>query len=233
LGRQGRSDTIYRAVAHRDKEYPLNQDANLRYRTKAELIYEHLRSEILAGRPAPGSRLVVDQIAEHLGVSKVPVREAITRLTGEGWLEVRPHAGPVLPVITPAEIRETALIRGALESTAIRAAAEHHDASTHAALVGLIDRMDRAVEEFPRLNLELHSAVIAPAPYPRMKSMAVSLMERALRYQIVHRVPGYLDQAQIEHRQIVEALTAGDTERAGELTKQHILTAAERLAASI
>ena len=215
------------------EEPPLSRDSNLRYRTKAELIYEHLRSEILAGRPAPGSRLVVDQIAERLGVSKVPVREAITRLTGEGWLEVRPHVGPVLPLITPAEIRETALIRGALESTAVQAAAQHHDAASHAALTDLLNRMDSAVEDFPRLNLELHSAVIAPAPYPRVKSMTVSLMERALHYQIVHRVPGYLDQAQAEHRQIVEALAAGDADRAGEITRQHILTAAERLAASM
>ena len=175
----------------------------------------------------------MDQIAERLGVSKVPVREAITRLTGEGWLEVRPHSGPVLPVITAAEVRETALIRSALESTAIQAAAQHHDASSHAALAELLDRMDGAVEDFPRLNLELHTAVIAPARYPRMKHMAVSLMERALHYQIVHRVPGYLDQAQIEHREIVEALTGGDVERAGDLTKTHVLTAAERLASAM
>lgn len=197
------------------------------------MIYEHLRGEILAGRPAPGSRLVVDQIAERLGVSKVPVREAITRLTGEGWLEVRPHAGPVLPLITPAEIRETALIRGALESTAVRAAAAHHDEASLRALVDLLDRMDDAVEDFPRLNLDLHAAVIAPAPHPRMKSMTVSLMERALHYQTVHRVPGYLNQAQAEHRQIVEALAAGDTDRAADITEEHILTAAERLAASM
>jgi DNA-binding GntR family transcriptional regulator len=194
------------------------------------LIYEHLRGEILAGRPAPGSRLVVDQIAERLGVSKVPVREAITRLTGEGWLETRPHAGPVLPLITPDEIRETALIRSALESSAVRAAAPRHDETSLAALADLVHRMDDAVEDFPRRNLELHTAVIAPAPYPRLKNMTVSLMERALHYQTVHRLPGYLDQAQAEHREIVEALVAHDTERAGDVISRHIRTAAERLA---
>lgn len=195
------------------------------------MIYEHLRGEILAGRPAPGSRLVVDQIAERLGVSKVPVREAITRLTGEGWLEARPHAGPVLPLITPDEIRETALIRSALESSAVRAAVPRHDDTSLTALADLVNRMDDAVEDFPRRNLELHTAVIAPAPHPRLKSMTVSLMERALHYQTVHRLPGYLDQAQTEHREIVEALTERDTEQASNLIKGHILTAAERLAA--
>lgn len=194
------------------------------------MIYEHLRGEILAGRPAPGSRLVVDQIAERLGVSKVPVREAITRLTGEGWLEARPHAGPVLPLITPDEIRETALIRSALESSAVRAAVPRHDDTSLTALADLVNRMDDAVEDFPRRNLELHTAVIAPAPYPRLKNMTVALMERALHYQTVHRLPGYLDQAQAEHRAIVEALVARETEHASDLIQRHICTAAERLA---
>ena len=174
---------------------------------------------------------MVDQIAERLGVSKVPVREAITRLTGEGWLESRPHAGPVLPLITPDEIRETALIRSALETGAVPAALRHHDATSLAALSDLLHQMDDAVEDFPRRNLELHTAVIAPAPHPRLKSMTVSLMERALHHQTVHRLPGYLDQAQAEHREIVDALTQRDPERASDLIKGHIMTAAERLAA--
>jgi len=208
----------------------LSTDRNLGYRTKADLIYEHLRAEILAGRPAPGSRLVVDQIAAQLGVSKVPVREAVTRLAGEGWLEVQAHVGPLVPLVTPDEIRETALIRSALESRAITSATARHDSTTHAGLTDLLEVMDGAVDEFPRLNLQLHSAVIAPAPYPRLKNMAVSLMERALHYQVVHRVPGYLDQAQREHREIVAAVIAGDAATAGSLTEEHILTAAERLA---
>ncbi|TDE11867.1 GntR family transcriptional regulator [Jiangella asiatica] len=207
----------------------------LPYRTKTELVYEHLRERILAGQPAPGERLVLDQVAADLGISKVPVREAVTRLLGEGWLENRPHAGPVVPVLSPAEVVETAVIRAALETAAIEAAIPRHDERSVAAMREILTEMEIADEEaeFPRLNVRLHTAVIEPCGLPRLLEMTVSLMHRTFRYQTIHRVGGYRQLAHSEHVAIVDAVTARDVERATALTRRHIVEAAERLATAL
>ena len=94
----------------------------LGFKSKTDLVTDLLREELQAGKPGPGERLVVSQVAARLGVSKVPVREAVTRLTGEGLLLYKPNIGPVVPAFTAEEVYETALMRVALESVASQSA---------------------------------------------------------------------------------------------------------------
>src|SRR5690349_24737337 len=116
----------------------------LGFKSKTDLVTELLRQELQAGKPGPGQRLVVSQVAARLGVSKVPVREAVTRLIGEGLLLHRPNIGPVVPAFTTDEVHETALMRVALESVASQSALPRHDSETLARIEALLHAMDAA-----------------------------------------------------------------------------------------
>ncbi len=201
----------------------------LGFRSKADLVTDHLREQLEAGRPGPGQRLIVSRVASRLGVSKVPVREAVTRLVGEGLLELRPNVGPVVPAFTIDEVYETALMRVAIESLALESALPRHDRSSTDALATLLDRMDGTDVDFPELNVVFHAGVIAPTPYREMRLTAERLLSRARRYAIVHSVPGYRAEAQSEHRAILEAVLAKDLHKLDDLNKAHIMSAATQL----
>lgn len=199
------------------------------YRSKADLVTEYLRGELQAGRPGPGERLVLARVAAQLGVSKIPVREAVTRLVGEGLLETRTNVGPVVPRFTAHEVLETALMRVAVEGAAIDSALPRHDDQTTERLRDVLGQMATATDDFPRLNVEFHLAVIAPSPYQEMYRTAQSLLERAQRFAVVQLVPGYRDEAHHEHEQMLELVLARDLQALQQLHRDHVLAAARRL----
>jgi DNA-binding GntR family transcriptional regulator len=205
----------------------------LNYRTKTDLVTAHLRRAIQTGRYRPGERLVVDRVATELGVSKVPVREAVTRLTGEGLLESRPNIGPAVPAFTPADVRETALLRVAVERTALELAIPLHDRDSLDRARAHLERMTDTGADFPELNVRFHAALIAPVPYPYMRQTVEGLLRRAQRFATVHRVPGYQADAHEEHLAIFDAVAVGDATTAVALNEEHVRGAADQLVARL
>ncbi len=203
--------------------------ALLAFRSKSDLVTEYLRAELQAGRPSPGERLVVAQVAAALGVSKIPVREAVTRLVGEGLLVQRPNVGPVVPAFTAHEVIETALLRVAVENVAIDSAVPLHTGATLAQIGDLLTRMESPEVDFPALNVRFHLSIVATSPYREVVRTAHSLLERAQRYAIVHNVPGYRAEADCEHRQLLEALQQRDTALLKTLNEQHVMQAAHQM----
>lgn len=201
------------------------------YRSKTDLATEYLRRELQAGRPAAGERLVVSRVAETLGVSKVPVREAVTRLIGEGLLVLRPNVGPVVPDFTSHEVIETALMRVAIEGVAIDSAVPLHTTETLSELEALLAAMQAADADFPALNVRFHLEVIAPSPYQEMVRTARSLLERAQRFATVDVVPSYRAEAAAEHAEMFELLRDRDTGQLKALNERHVMGAARKLTA--
>ncbi|UPK74562.1 GntR family transcriptional regulator [Nocardioidaceae bacterium SCSIO 66511] len=199
------------------------------YRSKADLVTEHLRTELQAGRPGPGERIVVDRVAFQLGVSKVPVREAVTRLTGEGLLVHVPNVGPVVPEFSAHEIRETAIMRVAIESAALPTALPRHTDETIATLENLLTEMSGSDVDYPALNVKLHAEILDPTPYRELHRTAHTLLARAQRYAIVHAVPGYRTHANEEHAQLVALVKKRDLDELQRLNHHHITTAADQL----
>ncbi len=196
------------------------------YRTKTDLVYQALRKRLLLGQYLPGARIVVDQLALELGTSKVPVREAVVRLTGEGWLQMQPHVGATVPLLHPDEILETSLIRGALESVAVRLAVEHLTADALDRLRALVGAMDAAIAsespDYPDLNVRFHAATIECCPYSNMRAIVESVLEKTSRLRTVRFLPEYGPQSQNEHRRLLDALERRDGAAAESIARQHI-----------
>ena len=210
----------------------VDEDADhihLPYRSKTDLVTDYLRGEIQAGRPGAGQRLVVSQVAHRLGVSKVPVREAVTRLIGEGLLTLRPNVGPVVPEFTAHEVIETALLRVAVDRLALETALTRHTAASLHAIEAILDEMAGAHERFPELNVKFHIAMIDPSPYREVVRTASALLERAQRYRVTQVVPGYQPDAHEEHKELFAHLQERDLDALRELDERHIMNAAHRL----
>lgn len=196
------------------------------YSTKTDLVYAALKRSIMSGEYAPGSRIVVDRVAAEYEVSKVPVREAVLRLAGEGWLELNAHIGATVPELSPDEAVETSLVRAALEGVATRIACKRLGADDFSRLHGLLDRMEDAAAtdsaEYPELNRQFHSAIVAACPYPLLRDLVAEMTQKTLRLRAVTRLPHYMPESQQEHRALLEALEGRDAGRAEELTRQHV-----------
>src|ERR1700745_3029365 len=109
-------------------------------------VYDFLREEILSERLAPGAELQEVALAEELGVSRGPLREAIGRLAAEGLVTVRPRRGAVVRSLSKDEFLELYQVREALEVMAVRLAVPKLEADDFAQLDELIDRMSAHAE---------------------------------------------------------------------------------------
>ncbi len=195
------------------------------HKTKTDLVYETLREAIVAGHYRPGSRIVADQLAQELGISKVPVREAIVRLVGEGWLQIKAHSGATVPELSPDEILETSMLRAATEGLATRLAGDHVTPAGLKQLHAHLDRMEQAARDpqrYPRLNYDFHLLAFESCPYPSLKAMAASLLAKTYRLAPVRVHPEYLPESQQQHRELVEALSHRRGEQAEQIVRHHV-----------
>ena len=200
-----------------------------RYRTKQEYVYRSLRRAIMRCELAPGERLVIDELARTLEVSAIPIREALQLLQSEGLVVIEPHVGATVAPISEASIDESFTIMEGLEAVAVRAAISRLGTDAADLLRDLVERMDAAVacndyERWAELNGELHRGISAIAGMPLLREMTervLSRWERLRRYffkgVLVHRVV----QAQREHRLLLEAMLARETDRAEEIVRHH------------
>ncbi len=190
----------------------------------ADKAYQQLRDAILDGDIAPNRRLVEEELAAQLEVSRTPVREALLRLAQEGlvarergWL-VRDHS--------PAETLKVVEARAAVESAAARLAASQiteADLEQLAQLADAIDRPGTSTRELNRLNRQFHGLITAACGNPL-------LVQFAQRTNISHWslsaswLMSAKDTAEVnaEHRQMIEALRARDEAAIEALVRQHI-----------
>lgn len=203
--------------------------------TKQGYVYSSLREDILRCVLAPGQRLVIEEVAGRLGVSPIPVREALRLLQSEGLIETVPHVGAVVTPITPVSVVETFAVLEGLELVSTRLAAQRLAAHDHAALVARLDDMDAALKAgdiaaWGDANTAFHGAIVRLTGLPLLVEMtgrALGRWDRIRRFfaadVLAHRVP----QSQAEHREIVAAMAAGDTAALETLVKRHNQSATE------
>jgi DNA-binding GntR family transcriptional regulator len=194
-----------------------------RRRNLAEDVAAHIRDAILAGRLKPGQRVDQDAIAEELGVSRLPVREALIALDQEGLVQTIPRKGTYVSRVDRDDIVDHYQIFGQVAGLAAARAVARLDAAGLERLVALHDAMSRAgtLQEQQRLNHEFHRTINTAAGSQRMSAM-LQLLSRSLPMPYADFPPEWLDEANRQHRDILEAFRRRDTLAAQRSMEQHI-----------
>jgi DNA-binding GntR family transcriptional regulator len=197
------------------------------YRTKAELVHATLRSAIMRCELGPGTRLIIDDISESLGVSHIPVREALNQLQSEGLVTVIPHSGATVAPVSPGDVVEIFSIMEGLEIVATRVAAERASDEQLDHLAAMLPKLDAAMEQqepetWAELNIEFHREIAAITGMPMLTEMMNRILDRWDRVRRYVRVlPHRMPEAQQQHREIVKALQRHDVATAQALATLH------------
>jgi DNA-binding GntR family transcriptional regulator len=199
------------------------------HRPLRDLVCDELRKRIIDGRMVPGERLVEKSLAEELGVSRNPVREAIRTLEWEGFVAVLPRRGAVVASLSESEAEEIQEVRAALQAEATALAARKRSESAVEELFVVLKRGEALIQfadganaaELIELNAEFHETVLAMADNPYLADVI-----RPLRGRIAWMFSRSDDQRRAaswrEHRAMAEAIAAGDESLAARLAEQHI-----------
>jgi DNA-binding GntR family transcriptional regulator len=190
-------------------------------------VLAELRRAIISGDLRPGEQVLQDALAERFGVSRVPLREALKILEGEGQVIYRPHRGYFVAELDIDDLREVYRIRDLLESDAVRVAVPQITGDEIAELAEALALVEHASDSgdlstMTEANRTFHFGLIEAARMPRLSRLVRVLWDatdvyRSLYYSDVsHR-----DAVHDEHRAVLEAVRLGDAERAVTLLRNH------------
>ena len=191
-------------------------------------VYLVLKNAILSLSYRPGENMRKGEICDALGVSRSPVSEAITKLAGEGLVEVVPQAGTFVSRFSMAEIREGAFLREALELAAIELVA---NSITQPQLVILRRNLrvqqsmvdDGDIAGFYQFDQEMHDLILSFTGYSRLNQFAdASWVQVDRARQLNLPSPGRLQETLDEHRKIMAAIEAGDPNLARHAMRHHL-----------
>lgn len=199
-------------------------------------VRERLRLAITQREIPEGTRLNQVQVANQLGVSRMPVRAAVSDLVAEGILEPIASGGVAVRTLTERDVRDVYEVRMALESQAVRHVAERRPSQALARIEQVLTGHGPHVADYDAAQLiaadrEFHNALLDATEneYFRRAILPLwSIVERAI-FDMV-RIPGMVARAWSEHEQIAKAVLAGNPERAERALRLHLGNAAEQLA---
>ena len=196
------------------------------------LVVEALRERILGGTMAPGERLVEGRLSQELGVSRMPVREALRQLAAEGLVTIEPRRGASVTSINPDQVRELVEVRATLEGLNAKLAARRHDPEKIAELERILREgtelaaSDGDLATMMRLNQRFHDALGNIAANSVLRDIMRSLRDRtAVLFAPLNRERGR--QNWDEHAAILRAVIKGDAELAALLAARHVYSAAQ------
>ena len=203
----------------------LDTDSN---RPLREVVFLRLRRAILQGELEPGERLMEIRLADQLGVSRTPVRDAIHKLVDEGLVSMVPRCGAVVARITDKDMRDVLEVRTTLEELAVSLCTERITPEG-------IERLKKANEDFKetvssgelikiaQADVAFHDIIYAITENKRLLQIINELREQIYRYRLEY-VKNDSARLQLikEHELIIRYIGEGDTEKAKVAIRQHI-----------
>lgn len=195
--------------------------------TAQEAVLAELRRAIVEGDLPPGTQVVQETLAERLGVSRVPIREALKILEGEGQVSYSPHRGYFVTELDLAELLEVYRIRQLLENEAVRTAVPRLAEEDLARMAEAITDMGRASDAedlvaMTAANRRFHFALLEPAGMPRLIRLVRQLWDATDSYRSLYfTVPSNRDTVDREHREILAAAEDRDAQRLVALLDTH------------
>lgn len=203
----------------------------------ADEVLDRLREEIVRGRFRPGYRLSESMLASAFGVSRGPVREALSQLQQEGLVKVERHRGARVNRISAEDVGELYELRIDLErfavKRAVRLVTDGELARMEEVVSAYADAVERdAVQEAVDLDMEFHGLIYKAARHTRLYSCWTNLLRSQIHAFVLSNSladSSYMAPCVSEHSKIRGALEARDRERAAELVDDHLRGAYERL----
>jgi len=198
------------------------------YKPLRDVVFDYMKDAIITGKLKPGERLMEVQLAEKLGVSRTPVREAIRKLELEGLVVMVPRKGAYVADLDAKDLLNVLEVRSSLEGLAASLAAERITEEE-------IDKLKRIVEEFQKkieegdneglikLDKEFHDLIFAASRNDKLIQVMNNLQEHVHRFRV-----RYINEEKKakkiyqEHKKITEAIEARDTDAARRWAEKHI-----------
>jgi DNA-binding GntR family transcriptional regulator len=197
--------------------------------------YLRLREAIVRGELAPNQRLVEADMSNAFRMPRAAVRTALVRLEHEGLVEREPHRGARVRLVSEQEAVEIRQARASLEGLAAREAAMRITKATAAEVRAVLARQRAALGGQDLLgasdvNAELHAKIVDLSGHTTAQRLIRSLNSQMVRFQFrTILIPGRPTQSLEEHAAIVEAVTAGEAEKAERAMRRHLTNVAKAL----
>jgi len=205
----------------------LGGDSEIRARTKADMVRELVETAIMSGRLKAGERVIVDEIARETGVSKIPVREALTNLASAGLLEQNPNLGFRVTPLSLTEMEGVYRLRAEVEGLAAELAAPGITQSTLERLRVINRRMSdrvaaRRTEGLSEENRKFHLIIAEATGFQVIAEVTDELLRKVHRYRsvVVRSTDSWADTV-TEHENIIDALVTGDPDLARAVARRH------------
>jgi len=205
------------------------------YTPLRDLVFEAIREAIVDGTLKPGERLMEASLAEELGVSRTPVREAIRKLELANFVVMIPRRGAYVADISLKDVADVFEIRGALEALAAELAAERASEDEIERLERLLVEIGKAIEArnvelVVDLDTQFHDVLFSASRNERLGQILSLLREHIQRFRtLTLSNPARMRVALDEHRGLVEALASRDGQLARRLAAEHIESAENSL----
>jgi GntR family transcriptional regulator, rspAB operon transcriptional repressor len=191
-----------------------------------ESISRDLTEQILAGRLAPGRRISQLSIAQHYGVSRLPVREALRALSSEGLVVIEPARGARVAALDSNDLREVCLMRERLEPMAVGLAVPHVSDTAIKSAEEILQQMEglgAGNDEWLRLDRQFHTMWYDLTGMPRLVRTIEQLCDVAQRYRALFNLtPGATSISDLEHWLLLEALRRRSAPDAEALLEVHV-----------
>ncbi|MFQ5736392.1 MAG: GntR family transcriptional regulator [Thermodesulfobacteriota bacterium] len=192
-------------------DYPVEKPLTLR-----ERIVDFIKDSVVTGRLKPGERVPEQEIAENLGISRTPIREAFRQLESEGFISVTPRKGAVVSPITDKDVSEFYTIKSLLEGFAAKTACEKLTPKEIKRLESLNAQMARCAEKndvkgFFRLDNQFHDTFLKACGNEKLCVLVYNLVQQFERFRVTAlSVPGRMAGSVRQHREIIEAFRESD-----------------------
>lgn len=197
-------------------------------------VFDYLKNAIIDQTITPGSRLVESKIADMLGISRTPLREALHKLEREEWIEKNPSGGFHVVTLTKDDIEQTFGIRSVLEAYAARLAAENHMIKDLVPLEKKIKEFKICLElkedsdKLQIINTEFHDILYSLSNSPKLIKMINQLRAQISRFrQIILKQYEYALQSNDDHVKMLDAIKNRDGDMVEQLVRAHIINGKE------
>lgn len=198
-------------------------------RSLGQDVFDYLKNAIIDQTIEPGARLVESKIADMLGISRTPLREALHKLEKEDWIEKNPSGGFQVVTLTKDDIEQTFGIRSVLEAYAARLAAENHQDRDLAPLEKKIEEFKVCLEagdsdNLQKINTQFHDLLYGLSKSPKLIKMINQLRAQISRFrQIILKQDEYAHRSNEDHVKMLAAMKNRDGKTVEQLVRQHII----------